>query len=255
MSSALIVAEARRVSIRSARYPTELVLSIAVLAALFFGIIAGATASGRALPETLTVMGAAYLVWLAAAGPLVGIAADVQAEARGGTLESLCMSTHALGTVLLARACASCLHALLPLAVLALAMVAAGATLRLAWSLWVYAACLMVAAAGLGMALAGLALAWKRVQFLLVAAHVMLVPLVFAGQTVPALPTERILEAVLPLATAARCAKAALVGPACGSAGDLIAAAANAAVCFAGGLLAFQVLYARAEAAGSLAER
>jgi hypothetical protein len=252
---ALIAAEARRVSILSARYPTELILSIAVLVTIFSGIVAGATAIGRSVPETLTVMGAAYLVWLAAAGPLVGIAADVQAEVRGGTLENLCMSRHPLATVLLARACASCVHALLVLAVLGLAMVAAGAALSLSWALWVYAACLMVAAAGVGMALAGLALAWKRVQFLLVATHAMLVPLVFAGGSAPAAPTERLIEAAVPLSTAARCAKAALAGAGCGNGGDLIAAVANAAVCFAVGLLAFQLLYARAEAAGSLAER
>jgi ABC-2 type transport system permease protein len=255
-STALLAAESRRVAILSVRYPAELALSAALMIGLFYGLAAaGSLLGARPGPDALAALAAAYLVWLFAAGPLVGIAADVQDEARGGTLENLCLARYPLAAILLARAGVSSVHALALLAAIGAAMAALGTRLQPSWALLAYAACVLAAAAGLGMALAGLALVWKRVQFLLIAVHVMLLPFVIAQPSSPATSADYWLDRLVPLATAVRCAKAELAGAGCAAGAHLAAAIANGAAWLALGLLAFGALRARAEAAGTLAER
>lgn len=253
----LAFAESRRVVILTMRYPMEFALGVVLMGALFYGIVLGTRVLGaEATPQAMTSLAMGYAVWILAAGPVVGIASDVQSEAAGGTLENLFMSRFSLLQVLVARAVVSFVHSLAFVAVLVLLILAVERIeVHMPPAVLAYLAVLLLGAMGIGLVLAGAALLLKRVHFLLVAVYALLFPLAFASPPGGTHAGRGMAEALLPLVQVAGGLKAALATGASMPVTTLAGAAAGSLAWLAIGVLAFVALLRRAERLGTISER
>lgn len=248
----LAYAESRRVVILTLRYPVEFALALALMGALFYGIVLGSRILGaEATPGAMKALATGYVVWMLAVGPIVGIAGDIQGEAAGGTLENLFLSRHSLLALLLTRAAVSFGHSCIFVTVMASAIaVLGGIHMHAPPELVLYGVVLLVGATGIGLVLGGAALVLKRVQFLIIAVYALLFPLAFI-----AAPADAGANAILPLAQIAGGLREALSTGSSMPAAALAGAATNACVWLAFGLAAFAALKRRAERLGTISER
>jgi ABC-2 type transport system permease protein len=164
----LLLAELKRTWTQTRRYPSEAVVGVIILTAVFYGIFLSTqymAGPSMGFGERLDAVVVGYLVWTLVLYIVNDIATTLQLEAQTGTLEQLFLSPFGATRVFLARAIASLsLRLILIGIVLAIIMVTTGSRLAFPPLLLLPLASLLLSAYGLAFLIGAFALVLKKVQ-------------------------------------------------------------------------------------------
>jgi len=251
----LVGLELRRSWILTMRYRLDTALSLALLVALFYGLLFGARSAALgpyAIGSGNEGLLLGFTCWVLATGGLSHLAHDIEEEAKTGTLEPLFLGVPGPGTVFMARNVASLLTGLPVLLLVAAALaLATRSTFRVSPAALLPLLNLDMAASGMGFALGALALLVKRVRIAVVLAQLGVVALLLSRFDAPEVQAWL---AWLPIAPALHALRQLLLSGASLAPGTCAALLANGAAWLAVGFGLFVLSIRRARALGLLAQ-
>ena len=177
----LLLLELRRNLLQLRRYPVESLLSLGILAALFFGVGFGASSAslpGMPTEQVAPLLLLSYMFWMLCMNMMAGPPTEIETESQQGTIEQIFCSDVPPLRILLARQAANVL-----MTALIVACVATPIALLARLAITPFSVLMMVLAAltttGFGLALGGVALLIKRTRALVLLISIGLMSLMF----------------------------------------------------------------------------
>lgn len=175
----LFVAELRRYSILTVRYPVESIMGIVITTLVFLGIFAGGSyLAGAQFVGSAGTLILGYFAWLVLISGLGQVAGEIESDGKTGVLEAVFSAGHGPAIVFLARAAAAlCLTLVTSAAVCFAAALITVQSIDIGAFIVLPIATLAMTAVGLGMAVGGAALLVKKIGLLLAPVYLLLLPL------------------------------------------------------------------------------